>query len=174
MIPYRIDDAASLLTPALAIYPEFLDHNISTTIRLLSGDPNRWRPHLKTAKLQFTMQRLVRHGIHQAKCSTTSELAAACAAGFEDVLIAFPVVGANALRVRELAEENPGVRVSVLCENPEQVALVAGFFPMQGRNWSKVAAIPVIGMFGWRMIAMGGGKTVDKDELLAYLATLAA
>ncbi len=125
MIPsdaYLINDTASLLTPALAIYPEIVDHNISTTLRLLSGDPNRWRPHLKTSKLQFTMQRLVRHGIHQAKCSTTSELATACAAGFDDLLIAFPVVGANALRVRELADENPGVRVSVLCENPEQIA----------------------------------------------------
>lgn len=120
--PYRIENVESLLTPALAIYPEIVDSNIAATVRLLGGDPNRWRPHLKTAKLGFIMRRLVERGIAQAKCSTTVELATACAAGIRDVLLAYPVVGANADRVRELAAEHPGVRISVLVENAEQVA----------------------------------------------------
>ena len=120
--PYLIKDASKLLTPALAIYPEIVDQNIAATIRLLSGDPNRWRPHLKTAKLQFIMHRLVQRGIGQAKCSTTVELSTACAAGFRDVLLAYPVVGGNALRVRELAAQNPQVQISVLAENPAQAA----------------------------------------------------
>ncbi|PWU05597.1 MAG: amino acid aldolase, partial [Terriglobia bacterium] len=129
MIPldsYPIGDAAKILTPALAIYPEIVDQNIATTIRLLSGDPNRWRPHVKTAKLQFIMHRLVQHGISQAKCSTTVELSTACAAGIKDVLLAYPVVGAGSLRVRELAAENAQVRISVLCENPAQAAAWKG------------------------------------------------
>jgi len=120
--PYLINDASKLLTPALAIYPEIVDQNIAATIRLLSGDPNRWRPHVKTAKLQFIMHRLVQRGIGQAKCSTTVELSTACAAGFRDVLLAYPVVGGNALRVRELAAQNPQVQISVLAENPAQAA----------------------------------------------------
>ena len=120
--PYLIKDASKLLTPALAIYPEIVDQNIAATIRLLSGDPNRWRLHLKTAKLQFIMHRLVQRGIGQAKCSTTVELSTACAAGFRDVLLAYPVVGGNALRVRELAAQNPQVQISVLAENPAQAA----------------------------------------------------
>jgi D-serine deaminase-like pyridoxal phosphate-dependent protein len=59
------------------------------------------------AKLQFIMHRLVQPGIGQAKCSTTVELRSACAARIKDVLLAYPVVGANAVRVRELAAENP-------------------------------------------------------------------
>ena len=120
--PYQIENSAALLTPALAIYPAIVDQNISATIRLLGGDPNRWRPHVKTAKLAFIMHRLVERGIAQAKCSTTIELATACAAGIKDVLLAYPVVGANAARVREIAEEYPQVRVSVLAENPAQAA----------------------------------------------------
>ncbi len=119
--PYLINDAPAILTPALAIYPEIVDQNIATTIRLLGGDRNRWRPHVKTAKLQFIIERLVQHGITQAKCSTTLELSTACAAGMKDILLAYPVVGAGARRVREFAAENPQVRVSVLCENPAQV-----------------------------------------------------
>ena len=120
--PYLIENSDALITPALAIYPEIVDRNINATIRLLANDPNRWRPHVKTAKLGFIMRRMAERGILQAKCSTTIELATACAAGIKDVLLAYPVVGANALRVRELAEENPLVRVSVLAENPEQAA----------------------------------------------------
>src|SRR5277367_1492878 len=94
--PYRIENVESLLTPALAIYPEIVDSNIAATVRLLGGDPNRWRPHLKTAKLGFIMRRMVEQGIVQAKCSTTVELASACAVGIRDVLVAYPMVGANA------------------------------------------------------------------------------
>lgn len=124
--PYRVADVETLLTPALAIYPEIVDRNIAATIRLLGGDVNRWRPHLKTAKLGFIMRRMAEHGIAQAKCSTTAELAAACAAGMSDVLLAYPVVGANAARVAELAAENRSVRVSVLVENSQQASAWKG------------------------------------------------
>jgi D-serine deaminase-like pyridoxal phosphate-dependent protein len=122
-VSYAIDGVERLLTPALAIYPEIVDSNIAATIRLLGGDANRWRPHLKTAKLGFMMRRIVESGVVQAKVSTTVELAAACASGMKDVLLAYPVVGANAARVREIAAENPQARVSVLVENSAQVAM---------------------------------------------------
>ena len=124
--PYRIENVESLLTPALAIYPDLVDQNIATTIRLLGGDANRWRPHVKTAKLGWIMRRMVERGVHQAKCSTTVELATACDAGLRDVLLAYPVVGANALRVRALAEAHPESRISVLVENAEQAQAWSG------------------------------------------------
>jgi len=77
-VTYAIENAGALLTPALAIYPEIVDRNIAATVRLLGGDVNRWRPHLKTAKLGFIMHRLAEIGVVNAKCSTTVELAAAC------------------------------------------------------------------------------------------------
>jgi D-serine deaminase-like pyridoxal phosphate-dependent protein len=119
--PYRIENASELLTPALAIYPDIVDSNIAATLRLLGGDANRWRPHVKTAKLGFIMRRMAERGVAQAKCSTTLELAAACDAGIADVLLAYPVVGANAARVREIADQHRGARISVLVENPAQV-----------------------------------------------------
>lgn len=126
MTSYRIENVEALLTPALVIYPEIVDQNIAATLRLLGGDANRWRPHLKTAKLGFIMHRLVEKGVVNAKCSTTVELAAACESGMKDVLLAYAVVGANARRVKEVAQKFPNVRISVLVENVAQIAAWSG------------------------------------------------
>src|SRR5438270_13361687 len=118
---YEIADD-NLLTPALAIYPQVVDANVANTIRLLNGDPKRWRPHVKTAKLGFTMKRISSAGVKACKASTTLELATACASGFDDVLLADPVVGANARPVLEIAEAKPAVAISTLVENETQAA----------------------------------------------------
>jgi D-serine deaminase-like pyridoxal phosphate-dependent protein len=118
---YLIADTASLLTPALLIYAEAVDANIAATLRA-AGGPDRWRPHVKTAKLAWVMRRLLDHGLRQFKCATTRELEVLCQLGAPDVLLAFPVVGANARRVAELAVAHPTTRVSVLVESPVQLA----------------------------------------------------
>jgi D-serine deaminase-like pyridoxal phosphate-dependent protein len=123
---YKIENVEALLTPALVIYPEIVDRNIAATLRLLGGDANRWRPHLKTAKLGFIMKKLAAQGVVNAKCSTTMELAAACESGMKDVLLAYAVVGANAKRVRQIAEQYPNVRLSVLVENAAQIDAWSG------------------------------------------------
>ena len=109
------------MTPALAIYPEIVDANIRTTLRMLGGDANRWRPHVKTTKLGSIMRRLVEHGIANFKCSTSLELATVCEAGASDVLLAYPVVGANASRIREVSERFPEVAVSALIEDRQHI-----------------------------------------------------
>jgi D-serine deaminase-like pyridoxal phosphate-dependent protein len=120
-VNYSIAGLERVLTPALAIYSETVDANIAFTLELLGGDPNRWRPHVKTAKLESMMQRLVAHGVTNFKCATTLELRTACAAGARDVLVAYPVTGANAVRVREVAGASSGARVSVLVESADQL-----------------------------------------------------
>lgn len=118
---YSISGLEQVLTPALAIYSDAVDANISFTLELLGGDANRWRPHVKTAKLGSIMQRLVSRGVINFKCATTLELRTASAAGARDVLVAYPVTGANAVRVRELAAGAGNTRVSVLVESADQI-----------------------------------------------------
>ncbi len=118
---YRIRDADTILTPALAVYTEIVDANIATTIKLLGGDAGRWRPHVKTAKLASIIERFISHGIKQFKCSTTLELLTSLASGAEDVLLAYPVVGANARRAREIASEYGDRKISALIENSAQI-----------------------------------------------------
>lgn len=118
---YRVSDLDNVLTPALVIYPDAIASNIEQTLKLLGGDADRWRVHIKTAKLGFTLRMMVERGIRNFKCATTLELLVACRSGAEDVLLAYPVMGANARRAREIAQQFPNVRISVLAENNEQV-----------------------------------------------------
>lgn len=117
---YTIEDADRILTPALLIYPDLVDANIRATLNMAGHDAERWRPHIKTAKLGATLRRYIEHGIRNMKCSTTLELLSACRSDATDVLLAFAVVGANARRVIEIAEQFPHTRVSVLVENADQ------------------------------------------------------
>jgi D-serine deaminase-like pyridoxal phosphate-dependent protein len=118
---YRVSAVEDVLTPALLLYPEIVASNIERTLDLLGGDANRWRVHIKTAKLGYTLRMLVGRGVRNFKCATTLELLVACRSGAQDVLFAHPAVAANARRVREIAEQFPQVRVSVLAENEQQL-----------------------------------------------------
>lgn len=118
---YRINDLSRVQTPALVLYPAFIDSNIEATIQAMNGDANRWRPHVKTAKSSDVVRRLIAHGVKQFKCATTLELLTTCEAGASDVLVAYPMVGANARRVLEIGAMHPSVAVSVLAESTDQV-----------------------------------------------------
>jgi D-serine deaminase-like pyridoxal phosphate-dependent protein len=118
---YQIAGIEDVMTPALVIYPEIIASNIDSTLKLLAGDADRWRVHIKTAKLGYTLRMLVERGVRNFKCATTLELLVACQSGAKDVLYAYPAMGANARRAREVAEEFPDVRISVLAESDGQV-----------------------------------------------------
>jgi D-serine deaminase-like pyridoxal phosphate-dependent protein len=118
---YRVSGTEDVLTPALLIYPEFIGSNMEATLALVGGDADRWRVHIKTAKLGHTLRMLVERGVRNFKCATTLELLVACQLGAADVLLAYPSVGANARRAREIADQFPDVGVSVLAENDEQI-----------------------------------------------------
>jgi D-serine deaminase-like pyridoxal phosphate-dependent protein len=118
---YDVHASEDILTPALVVYPEVIAANVASTLRLLDGNADRWRPHIKTSKLAYTLRILLDRGTTNFKCATTLELLVACEAGAKDVLLAYPVMGANARRVREIADQFPDIRISVLAEDEGQV-----------------------------------------------------
>ena len=119
---YRIANLDDVLSPALMLYPEIIASNIDRTVRLLEGDADRWRVHIKTSKLAYTLRMLVERGVRNFKCATTLELLVGCQSGAADILVAYPVMGANARRVREIAAQFPSVRISVLIEDQQQLS----------------------------------------------------
>jgi D-serine deaminase-like pyridoxal phosphate-dependent protein len=118
---YQVANTDNLITPALVIYPENIAANIASTLNVLAGNADSWRAHVKTAKLNYTLRMLLDRGVHNFKCATTLELLQACSSGAADVLLAYPVMAANARRVREIKNQFPRVLISVLAENEEQV-----------------------------------------------------
>jgi len=118
---YRVSHPDDVITPALIIYPDVVASNIQSTVRLLGGNAARWRAHIKTAKLNYTLRMLIDAGVRTFKCATTLELLQACQTGATDVLVAYPMMAANARRVREIKREFPQVTISVLAENEQQL-----------------------------------------------------
>jgi D-serine deaminase-like pyridoxal phosphate-dependent protein len=116
---YRFEGTENILTPALVIYPDLVEKNIKAMLRQLDGNADRWRPHVKTAKLRFVMEMLLQHGIRHFKAATTLELLTLCKLGATDVLLAHPVVGAKQKRLAKLATEFPDTKISVIVENLE-------------------------------------------------------
>jgi len=114
---FLVDGTENVQTPALVIDQDAVDSNVAVMQRLI-GD--RWRPHVKTVKLLWTMQRLVNAGVSKCKCATPLELATALDAGFDDVLIAYAVRGPAVSRVVSLAHSS-AQRVSVLVEHPGDI-----------------------------------------------------
>ncbi|SPE25546.1 Amino acid aldolase or racemase-like protein [Acidobacteriia bacterium SbA2] len=118
---YCVSGIDDVLTPALVVYPDLIAANIERTLELLDHDVDRWRVHIKTAKLARTLLMLIGRGIRNFKCATTLELLVACQNGAADVLFAYPAMGANARRAKDIAQQFPNVRISVLAENEQQV-----------------------------------------------------
>lgn len=118
----KIAGLDAVRTPALIIDRDAVDQNISATLTLLGGDAGRWRPHLKTAKLEAVMRQIRARGVAQAKTSTTLELETACRAGFTDVLLAYPVTGPQVDGVKRISDSVPAVSISVLVEDAAMVA----------------------------------------------------
>jgi len=125
-----------VLTPALVVRLDRVRHNVARVLGALGGDPDRWRPHVKTTKMPEVWLELVRAGVRHFKCATTREagwlletLERAGVAG--DVLVAYPLVGPGLARLGELAARYRGSRLSVLCEDeraPAEVPRGVGIF----------------------------------------------
>lgn len=156
-------DATELLTPALIVDTDVVRRNIGCMRTLLDGDLSRWRPHLKTVKIPAVMRILLESGVRTAKCATTRELLVACESGFEDVLVAFSHMGANAARVAGIASQFPSVKVSTIIENPDQieawrntsVGLFIDINPGMNRTGIEEARAPEIGRLAHEIQAEG-------------------
>jgi D-serine deaminase-like pyridoxal phosphate-dependent protein len=114
-----------LITPALVIDLDAVEHNLGATLERVGG-ARRWRPHLKTCKQAVIVEAMIAAGLRHFKVATLDELAltlaaataAGCAAGEIDILLAYPPRRAQLAALRRLLEGDAGPRVSVLADSP--------------------------------------------------------
>lgn len=105
------------VTPIPVVFESVVDQNIAAVISRL-GSPRRWRPHIKTARAQWTIERMVKAGITAVKASTVQEATTALAAGVPDVMLAFPAVAGRLNLVGRVAALNQGkAKVSALVDS---------------------------------------------------------
>ena len=111
-------------SPGLVIYLDHVRENLRRVVAYAGGDVDRWRAHVKSTKIPAVFAELARAGLRHFKTATTRELRHLLEAlereGVDgaDVLMAYPLRPPALGYVGRLAEGHPGVRVSVLCEDP--------------------------------------------------------
>ena len=126
---YALSDelVSRVMTPALIIYADKVEHNIQAMLDYMGGDASRWRPHLKTTKSPYVYGMLIDAGVRNFKCATVREarcvldVIAERGVSDADVLIAYPLQGPALKVAGELAVEFPKTRLSVLSEDPLHV-----------------------------------------------------
>ncbi len=164
---YRIPDelAARLFSPALLIFMDCVRANLTRMLGYMGGDPNRWRPHLKTTKTPDVWRELILSGVRNFKCATPREaevllaLLGDMAVNDADLLAAYPLVGPNLERIAALAADHPATTVSVLSEDseraeriPEHLGVFVDINPQMNRT-----GIPMADLAGITAVARAAG-----------------
>jgi D-serine deaminase-like pyridoxal phosphate-dependent protein len=94
----RVANAVDVPSPALLVYPDRIEENLRR-MSAAAGGAGRLRPHVKTHKMPEVIRLCLSHGIGKFKTETIAEAERTAAAGADDVLLAYPVVGPAARRI---------------------------------------------------------------------------
>lgn len=115
----------------MLIYPDRVRENILRMLKM-AGGPQRLRPHVKTHKLAELVRLQLEYGITKFKAATIAEAEMTAAAGAQDVLLAYPVIGPNVPRMQALVRKFPGVRFSCLADEANSTRALAEAFHQAG------------------------------------------
>jgi len=119
-----------IATPALLVYLDRVRSNCELIVqRYCGGDASRWRPHVKTSKLESVYTIAAECGVRHFKCATTLEarvlatsLRELGVAGESDILVAYPLVGPSLRELGEIQREFANLPFSVVVEDTAAVA----------------------------------------------------
>lgn len=121
---YKIKNLGDIITPALMVYPDRIEKNISTMIAMAGGTQNL-RPHIKTHKTTEIVQLQLNRGIQKFKCATIAEAELLGNCGAADILLALQPVGPNINRFFRLIAEFPNSKFSTIVDDAQIVEKIA-------------------------------------------------
>ena len=94
------------VTPSLVYLEDVLRRNTQKTIDMAGGAERLW-PHVKSHKTSALIRMQLAMGIRRFKCATLAEAKMVAACGASELLLAYPLVGANIPRYVALASQYP-------------------------------------------------------------------
>jgi len=121
---YELKSLEDIATPALVYYKGLIRENTSLAIKT-AGGAGRLRPHIKTHKTLEIAQMQREAGITKFKTATIAETEMLAMNGFTDIVMAYPLVGANIARFAKLVKAYPASRLSALTDSPELLPLIS-------------------------------------------------
>jgi len=121
---YKIEDAETVITPSLVVYPDRIEANIKTMIAL-AGGTQFLRPHVKTYKMAEVITLQMDYGIFKFKCATIAEAELLASCGAKDILLAMQPVGVNIDRYFNLMDQYPQSEFSTIVDNHNSIRKIA-------------------------------------------------
>jgi D-serine deaminase-like pyridoxal phosphate-dependent protein len=131
-----------LETPAVLVDLDVLDRNIARMAERARARGVRLRPHAKTHKVVEIGRRQIAAGATGLSLAKTSEAEVFAEAGFDDLFIAYPVVGADKAR-RLLALSDRLRRLAVGVDSLAGASTLAGAFRAAGRTLDVMLKVDV-------------------------------
>jgi D-serine deaminase-like pyridoxal phosphate-dependent protein len=156
-----------LETPAVLVDLDVVESNIARMAERARASGVRLRPHAKTHKVVEIARRQVAAGASGLSLAKTSEAEVFADAGFEDLFVAYPVVGADkARRLLALAERLRRLAVGV--DSVEGASTLAGAFRAAGRALDVMLKVDV----GFHRVGVPPERALETARRLADLPGL--
>lgn len=152
-------------TPALVIDLDRVEANVNEMATRTKSAGVRLRPHTKTHKMPEIAQLQLDAGASGITCAKLGEAEVMVAAGFDDVLIAYPLYGDS--KLRRLATLRDRARILVSLDSPE---IAEGLGPIGVASGSPVEVYVEVDTGHHRMGRAPGADTV---ELVTRVASVA-
>lgn len=107
----------NLETPAVIVDLNIVERNISNLAKIVQSAGIKHRPHIKAHKSTFLAKKQLAEGAVGITCAKLGEAEVFANKGFDDILIAFPIIGKEKLaRLRALAKE---ITISTVVDSVE-------------------------------------------------------
>lgn len=122
---HEISNLEQYDTPLFVVYEDRIKANIELALSMVSGDTERFRPHIKTHKIGEVIRLFTEYGISKIKCATVAEAELAALNGIKDILIAYQPVGFKINRLIELIHTFPECAFACLTDHLTAAAQIA-------------------------------------------------
>lgn len=124
---YNVNNIDTIDSPALLLYKERIQQNISHAVEMIK-DVNLLRPHVKTNKTAEVCAMMMAAGITKFKCATIAEAEMLAMLHAKDVLLAYQPVGPKAKRLLSLVQQYPQTTFSCVTDNTDTTKDISDLF----------------------------------------------
>ncbi|MEM1294839.1 MAG: D-TA family PLP-dependent enzyme [Verrucomicrobiota bacterium] len=122
---FEVTNVEEIPSPALLVFPQRVETNITKMLGIVGGDPARLRPHVKTHKMAEVIRLQLNAGIDKFKCATIAEAELTAEAGAQDILLSYQSVGPNIRRFSALSSAFPDTSFAAIVDSPDIVDQMA-------------------------------------------------
>ena len=110
-------DYSHIESPGLIVFPEIVESNIKLAIKMVEGNLNRLRPHIKTHKTQEVNDLMLKAGIYKFKCATIAEAELLAISNTKDILLSIQPTGTTLARFIALGLQYQNSQFSCLIDD---------------------------------------------------------